>query len=86
MGEHVPYIGLFPVVMNGNNQSKFVASYVEDGKFSHLVCGRKGNPQFGKRSVIGFADDGIPAAQRNPRIGMPAAKLDQPFSCNDMQT
>jgi hypothetical protein len=61
-GEHVPYVDFFPVVMNRNNQSKFIPRYVEDGKFSHLVCGRKGNPQFGKRSVIGSPDDGIPVA------------------------
>jgi len=86
MGEHVPYVDLFPVVMNGNNQSKFVPRYVEHGKFSHLVSGRKGNPQFGERSVIGFPDDGIPVAQRHPRIGMLPGKLDQPFSRDDMQT
>lgn len=86
MGEHVPYVDLFAVVMNRNDQSKFVSRYVEHGKISHLVCGREGNPQFGKKGVIGFSDDAIPVVQRNPRIGMFPGKFDQPFSRDDMQT
>jgi hypothetical protein len=76
MGEHVPYVDLFAVVMNGNDQSKFVSRYVEHGKISHLVCGREGNPQVRKRGVIGFPDDAIPMVQRNPRVGMFPGKLD----------
>lgn len=86
MGEHVPNVDLFPVVVNGNNQSKFVPRYIEHGKFSHLVCGGKGNPQFGERRVIGFPNDGIPVVKRNPRIGMLPGELDQPFSRDNMQT
>jgi hypothetical protein len=81
----MPDIDLFPVVVNGNNQSKFVPRDVEHGKFLHLVCGRKRNRQFGERGVIGFPDDGIPVAQRNPGIGMLLSEIDQPFSRNNMQ-
>lgn len=86
MGEHVPYVNLLTVVMNRNDQSKFVSSYVEHGKICHLVCGRESHPQFGKRVVIGFSDDAIPVAQRNPGIGMFPRKLDQPLSRDNMQT
>ena len=85
MGEHMPDIDLSTVVVNGNKQSKFVPRDVEHGKFFHLVCGGKRNPQFGERGVIGFPDDGIPVAQRNLGIGMPPSEIDQPFSRNDMQ-
>jgi len=86
MGERMPDIDLFPVVVNGNNQSISVPRDVEHGKFLHLVCGGKRNPQFGERGVIGFPDDGVPMIQRNPRIGMLPSELDQPFSRYDMQT
>jgi hypothetical protein len=76
MGEYVPYVDLFAVVMNSNDQSKFISRYVENRKMSHLVCGWEGNPELGKRGVIGFPDDAVPVIQRNPRIGMFPGKLD----------
>jgi hypothetical protein len=60
MGEHMPDIDLFTVVVNSNNQAIFVSPDVEHGKFSHLVCGGKRDPQFGERGIIGFTDDGMP--------------------------
>ena len=60
MGEHMPDIDLFPVVVNSNYQAIFVPRDVEHGKFSHLVCGRERDPQFDKRGIIGFADNSIP--------------------------
>ena len=86
MGERMPDIDLFPVVVNGNNQSKFVPGDVEHGKFSRLVCSGECDPQFSERGVIRFPDDAIPMAQRNPRIRMLPSELDQPFSRDDMQT
>jgi hypothetical protein len=83
--EHMPDIDLFPVVMNGNNQSEFVTRNVKHGKFSYLVREGERDPQFDERGVIGFTDDAIPMAQRNPSIGMLPSELGQPFSCDDMQ-
>jgi hypothetical protein len=60
MGEHMPDIDLFAVVVNGNNQPIFVPRDIEDGKFSHLVCGGERDPQFGERGIGGFTDGGIP--------------------------
>jgi hypothetical protein len=86
MGEYMPDIDLFPVVVNGNNQAIFVPSDIKHGKFLHLVCRGKRNPQFRERGVIGFPYDVIPMVQWNLRIGVPPSKLDQPFPCNDVQT
>jgi hypothetical protein len=86
MGKHVPDIDLFSVVVNGNNQAIFVPRDVEHGKFSYLVCRGKCNPQFDKRRIVRFANDGIPMVQRNPRIGILPSELDQPSARDDMQT
>ena len=60
MGKHMPDIDLFPVVVYRNNQAIFVPREVEHGKFSHLVCGGERDPQFDKRGIVRFANDGIP--------------------------
>jgi|RhiMetdeSRZDD1v2_1073273.scaffolds.fasta_scaffold07100_1 hypothetical protein len=60
MGKHMPDIDLFPVVMYGSNQAIFVPRDVEHGKFSYLVCGGERDPQFDKRGIVRFANDGIP--------------------------
>jgi hypothetical protein len=60
MGEHMPDIDLFAVVVYGNNQAIFVSRDVEHGKFSHLVCGGERGSQFDERSIISLANDGIP--------------------------
>jgi hypothetical protein len=86
MGEHMPDIDLFPVIVNGNYQAIFVSRDVEHGKVSYLVRRGKRDPQFGERGEICFVDDAIPMVQRNSRIGMLAGELDQPFSRNDMHT
>ena len=84
MGEHMPDIDLFPVVVNGNNQAIFVPSDIEHGKYFHLVCRGERDPQFRERGVISSPDYGIPLVQRNAGIGMLPSKLNQPFSRNDM--
>ena len=86
MGERMPDIDLFPVVVNGDNQAVFVPSDIKHGKFFHLVCRGERDPQFRKSGVIGFPNDDIPMVQRNPRIGMLPSELGQPFSRDDMQT
>jgi hypothetical protein len=82
--EHMPDIDLFPVVVNGDNQSEFVTD-VKHGTFLYLVRERERDPQFDERGVVGFPDDAIPMAQRNPSIGMLPSELGQPFSRDDMQ-
>jgi hypothetical protein len=48
MGEYVPDIHFLSVVVNGNNQTVFIPSDVEDREKSHLVCGGKCDPQVGE--------------------------------------
>lgn len=60
MGKHMPDIDLFPVVVNGNNQAIVVPRDVEYGKLSYLVCGGERYPQFDKRGIVRFANDGVP--------------------------
>jgi hypothetical protein len=61
MGKHMPDIDLFPVVVNSNYQAVFVSRDVEHGKFAHLVRGSERDPQFDKRGIVSFANNGIPA-------------------------
>lgn len=44
MGQHVPDVHLLSVVMNGNNQTVFIPSDVEDRELPHLVRGEKCDP------------------------------------------
>jgi hypothetical protein len=60
MGEHMPDIDLFAVVVYGNEQAIFVPRDVEHGKFSYLVCGRERGLQFDERGIIGLTDDSVP--------------------------
>ena len=44
MGKHVSDVNLLSVVMNGNNQTVFIPSDVEDRELPHLVRGGKCDP------------------------------------------
>lgn len=79
MGEHVPDIDLFPVVMNGSNQTIFVTSNIEHGKFPHQVGSGERDFQICKRSIISMPDYGVPLIQRALCIRMLLRKFDQPF-------
>lgn len=80
----MPDIDLFPVVMNDNNQTIFVTSDIEHGKFIHQVGGGERDFQIGKRNIIGFPDYGVPLIQRALCIRMPPGKFDQPFPSDYM--
>ena len=86
MGQHVPDVHLLSIVMNGNNQTVFIPSDVEDRELPHLVRGGKCDPQVGEGGIIGFPDNGKPVKQRGPRSRMFVREFDQPPSGDDMHS
>ena len=46
MSQHVTDIKLVPIIMDGSDESNFVATDIEDGEFSHLISLRKDLAEF----------------------------------------
>jgi len=84
MGKHVSDVNLLSVVMNGNNQTVFIPSDVEDRELPDLVRGGKCDLQVGEGGIIGLPDNGKPVKQRGPRSRMFVREFDQPPSGDDM--
>lgn len=85
MGKHVSDVNLLSVVMNGNNQTVFIPSDVEDRELPDLVRGGKCDLQVGEGGIIGLPDNGKPVKQRGPRSRMFVREFDQPPSGDDMR-
>ena len=69
MGKHVSDVNLLSVVMNGNNQTVFIPSDVEDRELPDLVRGGKCDLQVGEGGIIGLPDNGKPVKQRGRAAG-----------------
>jgi hypothetical protein len=46
MSQHVTDIKLVPIIMDGSDESNFVATDIEDGEFSHLISLREDLAEF----------------------------------------
>jgi len=86
VGEHIPDIDFLSVIVDGDNQTIFVASDIEYGKFPHQVGCWECYLQLNQGCEIGFSDNGGPPIQRVPSIRMFPGKLDQPLPRDDVHT
>jgi hypothetical protein len=77
MREHMPDVDLLPVVMDGGDEPKLIASNIKDGEPAHLIRGWECDPQTGKGPIGGLSDDRKPVLQRSPRIRMNLCEFDQ---------
>jgi hypothetical protein len=64
MGQHVADVNLVPIIMQSRDQSNFVPTNVEHGKFSHFTGVGKDISQSSKIRETIFPDNPIPARNR----------------------
>jgi hypothetical protein len=61
MGQHMADVNLVPIIMQSRDQSNFVPTNVEDGKFSHWIGVGNDISQSSKIRETIFSDNPIPA-------------------------
>jgi hypothetical protein len=84
MGENGADVDFLAVVVDGGDQSDFVAANVEDSEFADLIGGGKGVSQFGEAGEVILFDEAVPLDEGIGGLRIAGGKFVEAFSRDHM--